>query len=427
MSSSILHAAVIGTLFSTTLCAQFVDDFNADTSALYTIPQTADAAVTFAFDYSTVGIPLAPNTTDGTTLGLKMEANVTSGSANAVTLHTIVPYSGSYVVKFDAWLNANGPFPGGGAGSTEFLTMGVGGDGSTVNIGGSGLGGWFGVTGEGGSSRDYRLYKDGAEQFPASGQYSAGTGAGANNASDPYYVQFGGIDVGASPQGALFPSQTGVTGAGVFGFAWREVEMRVVADGGTLSTTSVSWWIDGLQIATLDAGVGSSFVTDGFVTIGYMDIFTSLSGDPAMSFGLVDNLRIGTLATATSYGSGCTGVAGDPLLTAANLPELGETLQLDATNLDPSAPISVMVLGLTEQIPPFNLQLVGFGAGCELLVSPDVLLSFPAAAGAGTFNFAIPQSNTLLGFEVFFQCGSLDSVAVGGLAVSNAIATTVGL
>lgn len=433
MNSRILHAAVLGTLLSTTLTAQFVDDFNADTSALYTIPQTSDALATFAFDYSALGIPVAPSTTDGSTLGLKMEANVTAGSANGITLHTIVPFSGTYVVKFDAWMNANGPFPSGGGGSTEFLTMGVGGDGTTANVGGtSGSGGWFGATGEGGSSRDYRLYKDGSEQFPASGQYNAGTASSANNASDPYYAQFGGVDVGALPQGSLFAQQNGVSGGGSFGFAWRECEMRVVSDGGTAGATSVSWWVDGLQLATLDAGIGSSFLTDGFVTLGYADSFTSLSDNSAVSFGLIDNLRIGTLATATPFGAGCAGVAGNPGLAAANSPGLGATLQLDATNLDPAAPISVMVAGISNTTSPLgplpvDLQVVGFGAGCDLLVSPDVLLTFAAAAGSGSLTLAIPSSSQFLGAQLYFQCGSFDTVALGGLAVSNGVAITVGL
>ncbi|HEX5050344.1 MAG TPA: hypothetical protein VFZ65_01100 [Planctomycetota bacterium] len=435
MNTRILHAAVLGTLFATTLSAQFADDFNTNTSALYTITQTPDAVATFAFDYSSLGIPPAPNTTDSTTLGLKLEANVTSAAVNGITLHTAVPFTGSYVVKFDAWVNANGPFPAGGAGSTEFLTMGVGGNSATTNVGSTGSGGWFAASGEGGSTRDYRGYKNGGEQFAESGQFNAGlssAGGGAHNSSDPYYAQFGSIDVGALPQGALYVQQSGVSGAGSFGFAWHEVEMRVVSDGGTGGATSVSWSIDGLQIATLDAGIGSTFTTDGAVTIGYMDIFTSLSNNPALSFGLVDNLRIGTPAVATAFGAGCAGIAGVPALAAANTPELGGTLQLDATNLDPAVPIAIMVAGSSNTTSPFgplpiNLQLAGFGAGCELLVSLDALLTFSTAAGSGSFTLAIPPSIQYLGFEIFFQVGSLDSVAVGGLAVSNGIATTVGL
>ena len=61
--------------------------------------------------------------------------------ADAITLHTIQTFSGDYTVVFDAWMNALGPFPGGGSGSTEFLTYGVGGDGTTNNFpSGSGVG-----------------------------------------------------------------------------------------------------------------------------------------------------------------------------------------------------------------------------------------------------------------------------------------------
>lgn len=436
MHQKLLQTAAIGSLLSTSLVAQtFSDDFNANTAPLYTITQTPDAVATFAFDYSTLGIPVAPNTTDGTTLGLKMEANVTSGTANAITLHSIVPFSGTYVVKFDAWINANGPFPAGGGGSTEFLTMGVGGDSATTNISGVGSGGWFAATGEGGSSRDYRAYKNGGEQFAESGQWNAGNssaGGGAHNASDPYYAQFGGVDVGALVQGALYVQQNGVSQTGSFGFAWHEIEMRVLPTAGTAGATTVSWYIDGLQIATLDAGIGSSFVTDGAVTLGYMDTFTSISDNPALSFGLIDNLRVGTLATATTFGAGCAGVAGVPDLTAANTPELGETFQLDATNLDPALPLGVMVVGFSNTTwslgaLPYNLQGAGFGAGCELLVSPDALQAFPAAAGSGSYGLPIPQGAQFLGIDLYFQVASLDTVAVGGITVGNAVASTIGL
>lgn len=436
MNTNILHAAVLGALVTTSLEAQtYTDDFNADTSALYSIAQSSDAFATFAFDYSALGIPSAPNTTDGSTLGLKMEANVTSGAAHGITLHSLVTFTGTYVVKFDAWVNANGPFPGGGAGSTEFLTMGVGGDGATNNLGSTGAGGWFAVTGEGGSSRDYRGYKDAAEQFAESGQFNAGNssaGGGAHNGSDPYYAQFGGIDVGALPQGSLFAQQTGISGVGSFGFAWHEVEMRVVSDGGTGGATSVSWWVDGLQIATLDAGIGSAFGTDGAVTIGYMDVFSSISDNAALSFGLVDNLRVGTLATASNFGAGCAGVAGVPALTAANTPELGGTLQLDVTNLDPAMPIAAMVVGFSNTTStlgalPFNLAAAGFGAACDLYVSPDAIQGFAASAGSGSYNLSIPSSSIYLGINVYFQCGSIDATAVGGFTVSDAVEAQIGL
>ncbi|MEZ6037026.1 MAG: hypothetical protein R3F29_06065 [Planctomycetota bacterium] len=432
----ILHATALG-LLSTPLAAQaFADDFNADTSGLYNIAQTADAAATFAFDYSALGIPSAPSTTDGSTLGLKLEANLASVAAHAITLHTLVTMTGTYVVKFDAWINANGPFPGGGAGSTEYLTCGVGGDGSTVNRGGAtGVGGWFAADGEGGSTRDYRGYKNAGEQFAESGQFAAGLSSvsgGAHNNSDPYYAAFGGVDVGALPQGSLFAQQNGTTAVGSFGFAWHQIEMRVVANGGTGGATSVGWYIDGLRVATLDAGIGSTFSTDGSVTLGYMDIFTSVSDNSALSFGLIDNLVIGTLAQANAFGAGCAGTAGTPDLTANNSPSLGTTFQMAAANLDASTPIEIMIAGFSDTNGPLgplpiDLSAIGFGAGCSLLVGNDVLFPFFGTGGSGTFDLPLPQNALFLGYQLYFQVSSFDSTAAGSLVFSNGLATVLGL
>ena len=131
----LIPTILAGAMGASLVNAQVVtDDFDTDTSANYAIQTNAITATTFVFDYSVLGIPSAPNSAGGTTLGLKLEANMDNsrpGSA-AVTLHTNQTFTGDRIISFDAWINANGPFPGGGGGSTEFLTCGVGGDGSTV-------------------------------------------------------------------------------------------------------------------------------------------------------------------------------------------------------------------------------------------------------------------------------------------------------
>lgn len=266
----------------------------AASSANYTETKTADAAAVFGFDYGAagLGISAAPNTTDGSTTGLRFSANEISGTASAITLHTVQSFTGDFTVKFDAWINANGPFPGGGTGSTEFLTAGVGGDGTTINQGGAtGIGGWFAVDGEGGSSRDYRAYKNAGEQFPGSGQFEAGTDTSAGNNSNAHYSGFGNVDVGALPQAG--GGQTGTTAVGTFGFQWHEVELNVT-DG------LVNWSINGLDIATLNPNIGESFASDGRVTLGYQDIFTSVSDSQTYSFGLIDNLQVTAIPEPSS-------------------------------------------------------------------------------------------------------------------------------
>ena len=268
------------------------ESFDTDTSANWNIlTSSADTSVAFGFDYSTVGVPASPNG-GGSTLGLRLAANIDApGTVEAITLTPKgYSFSGTYQMTFDMWINANGPFPAGGTGSTEFLTAGIGHDNATVNLGTTGSGGWFAVSGEGGSSRDYRAYKNAGEQFAESGQFFAGTSSasgGAHNNSDPYYAAFGGIDVGATlpAQAALHPNQTGVTAVGSPGFAWHAFKV-------TVSGTTARWEIDGLPIAQLDATIGNTFPLSGNISLGYMDIFTSVSDNPATSFGLIDNLFV---------------------------------------------------------------------------------------------------------------------------------------
>lgn len=270
----------------TTQAVLFSDDFDVDSSANWNIiSSSSDTSAIFAFDYSTIGVSASPNG-GGTTLGLRLAANMDDpASVEAITVSPVGQnFTGSYQVKFDLWVNANGPFPGGGAGSTEFFAAGIGYDDVTLNMGGtSGSGGWFAATGEGGSSRDYRAYKNSGEQFPESGQFFAVSG----NASDPYYAAFGGIDVAAAvpAQTALYPNQTGVTSIGSAGFAWHEVVI-------TVNGSTVLWEIDGLSIIELDPSIGSSFSLEGNISIGYMDLFSSVSDNPYVSFGLVDNLVV---------------------------------------------------------------------------------------------------------------------------------------
>ncbi|GJM23710.1 MAG: hypothetical protein DHS20C16_01250 [Phycisphaerae bacterium] len=265
----------------------FADDFDTDTSSNWNINVSGpDTSIAFAYDYGVDGIPSAPNSTGGTTLGLRLAANLTSpGDLEAVSLSPVgASASGQYTLAFDMWINANGPFPSGGTGSTEFITGGVGSDGMTVNLGGvSGFGAWFAVDGEGGSSRDFRVYKDATEQSIASGIYNVAS----NNNTDPTLSGFFAPQSPPVTQQVIHAQQSGMTAAGSAGFQWREFEVVVDEIAGT-----ATWRIDGLTIATIDNNSGLFVSLSGDITIGYMDGFTSVSDNAALSFGLIDNLRV---------------------------------------------------------------------------------------------------------------------------------------
>jgi hypothetical protein len=314
MRTPLLLANCLATLLTVLVAEQvsaalFTDDFNSLASGANYVAVSTDPTssfATFAYDYSEMGIPSAPNS-GGSTLGVKLDANsVTPNAAEAITLHTVASFTGDYRVKFDGWLNVNGPFPDGGGGSTNYLTAGVGGDGTTNNfVANSGINGWTAVNGENGSGVDYRLYNGVTSQLPDTGQFAAGTASNARNGLNGYYDQFGGIDVSNFPvQGANNggpAQQNGTSFLGSFGMDWHEVELLVDADGGTAGAASMQWYIDGLLIATLDGGLdNNAFSTNGRVTLGYSDPTSNMSDNPPLSFALIDNLVVTAIPEPTT-------------------------------------------------------------------------------------------------------------------------------
>ena len=285
------------------------DDLDsADSTGWIVNKSTDDTAVTFGYDYSADGIPAAPNS-DGTTIGVKFEANITAPTgAEAISISPVGGnFTGDYQLNFDMWINANGPFPGGGGGSTEFFTAGVGTTGDHLQWASDNAdGAWFGVSGDGGSgnSGDFRAFIGGARQAAESGAYEAGTTADSRNNTNAYYAE---AFPGQSPpaaQAAAFPGkQTGALANGAVGFAWRQVSITKIGD-------SVAWAIDGVTIATLEQSL-EPFTTEGNIFVGYYDPFSSVSDNRATSFGLVDNLvvqdlRAGDVETLDTDSDGLT-------------------------------------------------------------------------------------------------------------------------
>ncbi len=271
----------------------FFDALDSTSAANWTINRSSsDTRVTFGYNYSAMGIPSAPHSTGGTTRGVKMEANMTAGVTAALSLSPKNRiFGGDYRLRFDMWINVNGPLPDGGTGSTEHVTAGVGtvwdrtqwtGTGSTAD------GYWFSVDGEGGASEtsttsgDFCAFVGATLQDPAAGCYAAGTDSTAKGNENAYYVT-------AFPSGLAAPSdqqsgytqQTGTLAAGTVGFAWRDV---IVARRGN----TVEWSIDGIRLATIT----NASLSASNIFVGYWDSYISISDNANLSFGLVDNVRV---------------------------------------------------------------------------------------------------------------------------------------
>ena len=301
-----------------------------DSTANWTVNTTAggDNRADPYFDYSTVGIPPAPNTVGGTTRGLKLQANLTPASQAFPAGVSVSPNGFSITENFemhwDMWINYNGPLNGGGNGSTQVAGGGYGTAGTSVNVAGSGIDAIIiGATGDGGSVADYRVYSPGKAVSYQDGQYILGGGFFGVNATDfrpgitnsgfvyagnagsrnntagtpngYYQTNFPGVTAPAAQLG-LYPQQTGSTAAGSVGFKWRDVSIRKVAN-------TITYRIDGVLIATVDAvDAVTNVYTQATTPLGganilfnHYDINSGASTDANaqfLAFSLYDNVRI---------------------------------------------------------------------------------------------------------------------------------------
>lgn len=257
----------------------------------------SDSSATFNYDYSLDGIPEAPNTLSGdsATRGVKLEAN--NGDFFEVpAFFTIYPlgqnFTGNYVLEFDMWMNYStvDREDNGGAGTTEFLGGGIGYDGVTADIA---SGAQAIVTGEGGSGSDYRAFKSPPQFFID----AADMVGGSRNATDSHYASFFPQGSGAPPvsQGQS-PSDpnTNFNRPGSPGFQW--VSWRISVVGDTVLSELVKPNGEDLDIVVYDktdTSDGSSGVTtDGNISIFYADFFSSLTVNPSLTFGIVDNVVV---------------------------------------------------------------------------------------------------------------------------------------
>ena len=265
------------------------DNFDSNTAGNWVVNRSStDCRIAFNYDYSVYGVPSAPNSGNGTTRGAKFEANVSQGVSAAINASPAGQnFGGDFRLRFDLWMNQNGPFPAGGTGSTQHGTAGIGTAGNRVqwmNAGSTSDGYWFAADGEGQASdtsttamNDYGAFSGTNYYAAASGVYAAGTASNSRGNGNSYYTA-------VFPGGQTAPasqSQSGSLSAGTIGFAWRDV---IISKSGS----TIDWSINGVRIATL---TGAS-LTSSNIFIGLWDYFASLSDNTNLSFALFDNVRV---------------------------------------------------------------------------------------------------------------------------------------
>ena len=197
-------------------------------------------------------------------------------------------FDGDYALVFDLWMNVNGPLPGGGGGSTEFAAAGIGTSGDHIQVADDQSdGAWFAMTGEGGSSRDFRFFLNNDYLMDDRGVYMAGS----QDAGNPYYAAiFPEGKVAPDLQVFEFPSQDGATVGGQVAFQW--VAVQLIKRGDT-----ITWTMNGTDVVKASQST-APYSDEGNIFLGYSDWFSSVSDNEFMSFGLFDNLKVYQLAEA---------------------------------------------------------------------------------------------------------------------------------
>lgn len=305
-------ALALSVLLATTgrAATLYSENFDVDPTAAWTTNNGPSLnSVNYFYDYSTVGIPAAPGS-GGTTRGLKLQGNLnpngltgpgtatSPGSSYAAggvfgglsVSPTGQSFAGDYKLSFNWWGNYNGPVNGGGTGTTQLSTFGIGTAGTAVQWPGAVAATvdsvYFGATLDNGSATDFRAYSSAAPTSYAAGNAVYAAPAGAINGSNAYYSPtFGGQSAPAA-QLALYPLQTGSTAAGTTGFAWHNV---VIEKSGTKAT----WTVNGLLIATVD--LSTATLGGGNILFGHSDTNAGASTDathPALLFTLIDNVVV---------------------------------------------------------------------------------------------------------------------------------------
>jgi hypothetical protein len=291
----------------------FSDNFDTDTSAQWTVfngsdDGTPDRTVQFAFDYSTTRyvangltnfIPPAPNSTGGTTRGVKLTVNKDdNAAAAAISLYPVgMTFSNNYALRADMWINYNGPAFG-GTGSTEFGTFGINHVGDKVNWFDADAatqpvsdGVWFAVAGQAGAGintiTDYDAYVgDGA----SSAHWLRTTEGGFldRDGDGNLEIEVNPLQANTYPLKLLFPSPQFET-PGAPGKQWVQVEVRQHTNG--TGSPVVTWLINGYVIAEHAQGVAFG-QTAGNIMIGTMAPFSAIASPKEDSFLIFDNVRV---------------------------------------------------------------------------------------------------------------------------------------
>ncbi len=162
-------------------------------------------------------------------------------------------------------------------------------------------------------------------------------------------------------------------------------------------------------------------------------IYKACGQDPTKSGSRPTNnvyaYQANPIATAPSYGTGCTGPGGPLSFVSNSLPWTSRTWTGTCATTGPLS-LTLAVWGVAQASTPLNLVFPIAGAGCDLLNSADLLLGPDVpVAGSVTVSLPIPNNSALAGFQLNVQVAELQfDIAFNwiGLFTSNGLSLGIG-
>jgi len=258
----------------------FSEDFSTDQSANWQVRFGAnngiwDATVNWQYDYSSLGIGAAPNTRDGSTLGLYVAVNKSDtnafGSAGMNFYPTGQNFNGDYALRFDMYLSVGTP------NTTEHALLGLNHSGNATNratqsvdannttAGGDGF--WVGIVTDASNLEDYTGYVyPTPTSLPTAAVRRAASTLTSLITSPPYGF-------------AGSPSSSGNNKS------WSDVELSQISNVIALKVNDILIWKYTNTTAT----------TSGDIMLGMNDQFDSIGS--AQNFVVFDNVRVLNLST----------------------------------------------------------------------------------------------------------------------------------
>jgi hypothetical protein len=165
----------------------------------------------------------------------------------------------------------------------------------------------------------------------------------------------------------------------------------------------------------------------------YINSLTSGASGSGYYRDMINGPAAWTLSGLTNFPSwriNCSGAGTNltPAMGSVGLPSLGGSYDISVSDAL-GGTFGVLASGLSDSTWSGGaLPAVLPGApGCLLLVDPVVLDAvLLSGSGTGSVSFSVPNSNGLIGTEVFHQWGILDTVNSLGIVLSNAGRASIG-